>query len=269
MSHKKHFWIPFVAFLVLAIVGTTVYAQPTATQIVNIFNGLNGNQGFLFDNQTTGVDSIQRLTTSSGSSPDLSAYASGIGGTNYFQTFCIQPANTNVASSGTATLNYIYDPTAGSTSNSSGTALTFGAAYLYYKFATGALVVDEFMANEFYVALNTLTGDLPSMNWSTNEFLKELRRSESDLTYWTRDYDPGVIYSEIGNFSVFVVNLSSAGLPAQNVLYLANSSGAAVEPPSPNGVPEPTALLLWILGGFGMAGTSWIHSRSKKKWAFA
>jgi hypothetical protein len=45
-----------------------------------------------------------------------------------------------------------------------------------------------------------------------------------------------------------------------------------VDPPPGGGgdVPEPATMLLWTLGGFGMAGTSWIRKRRMmKKFAFA
>ena len=34
--------------------------------------------------------------------------------------------------------------------------------------------------------------------------------------------------------------------------------------PGPNGVPEPATLLLWTLGGLGMAGASWRRNRNRK-----
>ena len=274
MRHKKHFWIPLVTVFVLAAVCSTAQAQFTATEIVSNFNGLNGGQGFVFDNQTLGNGYEQRLTTtSSNSNVDTSAYYSLIGGTNFFQTFGIQPGNSTVANSGTALLNY--NAATGTTTNADGTALTFGAAYLYAKYSSGGLLVTDDRAYEFYVALNTLTGYYPSSNWSTNTFLLELRARESDMNFWTRSYDPGLMYSEIGNYSVFVVRITDwDDSSAQNVLYIAKSTGPTAppwgdEPPLPGGVPEPTTLLLWTIGGLWLSGTSWFGHRNRIKLAFA
>ena len=275
MRHKKQFWIlPFAVF-VLATVLTTAYAQPTATQIVENFNLMNGGQGFVFDNPTPGIDDMQKLTTRPGNSNvDTSAYHPFIGGTNFFQTFCIQPGNSSVASNGTAKLNY--DTEAGTTTNASGEALTFGVAYLYAKYTSGALVVADDTAYEFYVALNTLTGSFPSGNWSTNNFLRELRVMESNTNYWTRNYDPGLIYSEIGNYSVFVVRMTDWNdSSTPNVLYIARSTGPAAPPwsdappPLPGSVPEPAMLLFWTFGGLSLTGTPWLRNRSKKRLALA
>jgi len=274
MRHKKQFWIRLGAVFVLATVCTTAYAQPTATEIVNNFNDLNGGQGYVFENQTVGIDNVQRLTTSSGSNSnvDLSAYHPFIGSTNFFQTFCIQPDSMNAVNNGTAKLDY--NSTSGTTTTSNGTILTYGAAYLYTKYATGALVVTDGMAYEFYVALNTLTGDFSSDNWSSNNFLRELRNMESDTNYWTRNYNPGLIYSEIGNYSVFVVRMTdSYDFSTQNVLYISRSTGPTAPPwtdvPPLSGVPEPAMLMLWTFGGWGLTVTSWFRNRNKKRLAFA
>ena len=269
MRHKKHFWIPFVAFLMLTAISTLVYAQPTASEIVSNFNGLNGGQGYIYNNVTSGLGSLQNLTTSPGSSNvDTSGYYWIVGGTNFFQTIGIEPETTHVASSGMAKLSY--NATTGTTTTTSGTALTFGAAYLYSKFALGGLVITEEIAYDFYTALNTLTGTFPASNWDTNDLLRELRVIEANTDYWTRSYNPGLIYSAIGNYSIFVMNTTDLmGLESQDTLYIARSTGPTAppwgdDPPIIGGVPEPATLLLWTLGGLGFAGTSWAKKRKKK-----
>ena len=263
--------------LVLVMASAAAYAQPTAADIFNSFNGLNGDQGFLYDVQTLGgMSNYQRLTTRSGSNPDTSAYYSGMGSSNSFLTFGVQPNNANIGTGGIATLNY--DASAGTTTNKDGIALSYGAAFLYAKYATGVLVVTDDTAYDFYQALNTLNGTL-STNWNSNNFLYQLRTIESNMDYWTRTYNPGLIYTDIGNISVFILQLrdQTGNSSQQDVLYVANSTGPAAPPWDPNqppqpplppsGVPEPASVVLWTLGCLGLTGTSWIRNRRMKRFA--
>ena len=46
-------------------------------------------------------------------------------------------------------------------------------------------------------------------------------------------------------------------------LILTNVQGGGGPGPNPSGVPEPATMLLWTLGGLGMAGASWRRNRMK------
>jgi len=280
MKHKL--FLPTLATaLVLVMASAKAYAQPTAAEIFSSFNGLNGDQGFLYNVETLGGTSNFQRLTSTGSSPDLSVYHPTTGGSDFFLTFGVQPNNTNVGSSGIAKLSY--NASAGTTTNKDGVALSYGAAYLYSRYADGGLLVMEGgMANDFSTALNVLNGTIAAgNNWSSNSFLYQLRTMQSNTDYWTRAYNPGLIYSDayssMGNVSVFILQLNdqSGNASQQDVLYIARSTGPAAppwdpnQPPTPSGVPEPATLLLWTLGCLGLTGTSWVRNRRMMKLAFS
>jgi len=49
---------------------------------------------------------------------------------------------------------------------------------------------------------------------------------------------------------------------ADGLFLVVNNAGG--DEPTPTGVPEPATMLLWSLGGLGLAGTSWYRKRTKK-----
>ena len=184
--------------------------------------------------------------------------------TLYYSTFCIAP-NVNImyGASAEIKLNYVN----GKSTTSDNHVLSLGAATLYARFASGTLTPYHYGysatdvaeratsavalrdAIRFLIGAGT-AGDISG----TNVFVKYLLNENSDLTHWTSIYDPNELYSEVGDYAVFVMNVTQNGSPAQDLLYV---SKIIVSPPPPPVVPEPATVLIWSLGGLGMVCTAW------------
>jgi hypothetical protein len=88
-------------------------------------------------------------------------------------------------------------------------------------------------------------------------------------------------YTEIGDYLVFVMDLMDANgrhINMGDYLYLvrkSDSPDAPIRPDFPdigngnNDVPEPASILLWALGGLGLACTSRARNRRMKKLALS
>lgn len=265
MKQTSKVIVSVTALFVASLMGGTAFADLNATEIANNFNASNGGAGWQFG-YSSSLNLITLTTyTTAYDNIDNSAYVSTTGGTTsgrtWFETFCVEPT-TGVGTPMVAKLNY----SGGQSKNSNGVALNLGAAYLYKQFATGTLsgfnysgtTSNGMLANAIRVVLGFDTLG----NWASNTFLAQLLAENSSQAYWVSSYDPGQYYSEIGNYSVFIMNVySTAGANRQDFLYIAKANG--------NGgsdVPEPASILLWSLGGLGLAG-SWARKRRLKKLA--
>ena len=266
MKQTQRFLIPLFALLVAASISGTSFADLNANDIVSRFNAMNGGTGARFT--VTSPDGLNLLTSATGyENVDISAYttAASTGGTTsgntWFKSFCVEPS-VAIGTTSIAKLNY----SGGQTKNSSGVALVLGAAYLYKQYATGNLAgftypgtsgVNGTLSN----AIRVLLGYTQLTNWSTNTFLNHLLTINSSKTYWTASYDPGKYYNEIGEYSVFVMNMeSTTGINRQDFMYLAKATNS-------NDVPEPASILFWSFTGLGLAGSSWARKRRMKKLA--
>ena len=249
MKHTKQFGLSFTAILVLIAFGVSAYADMNAGEIVGNFNSMNGGLGFRFESVIS--NPLVTATTQVGSTNvDISAYAAGRAGTTsgrtYFTTFCVQPDHIAV-SPGVGKLSF--NTTNGQTVNSSGIALSLGAATLYKQYATGEITIAN--VELFRTALRVLNGNEVLSNWSTNMYLAGLAGNRD---YWTQKYDARQRYDEIGDYCVFVMQVTTpAGAPGQDFLYIANATFTTT------GVPEPATMLLWAIGGIGFAGASRIR----------
>jgi len=271
MKQKVQILIPFVALFVMAIVSKSVYADLNAREIYDAFNSMNGGQGFRFVHDTLVSPMLVTLTTQAGEyqNVDTTAYMSGRSGSvgspsrTFFQTFCVAPGLPAI-SMGLGKLNY--NETTGQTATSQGYFLTVGAAYLYKEFATSLNplgIAGEINTTEFVRAIRALMGITIVSRWTENIYLNALLNINNSRTYWTERYQVNQQYSEIGDYCVFVLNVTeSDGLGRfQDFLYIA--------PASPQDVPEPATFLLWSLGGMGLFGRSLARKRRMKKLAIS
>lgn len=255
MKHSKTIGVLLATVLAVVAVSGTSFADLNASEIVSDFNSMNSGQGFRF----TYASGVTLTTTSGYTNVDTSAYTSSTSGTTsgrtYFKTFCVEPS---ASTSGTLVgkLNY----SNGVSKTSAGYTLSLGAAVLYAEYATGTRY-----SSALQTAIQALMGISTVSNWASNSHLAYLLTINADKSYWTQAYDPGQYYDLIGNYSVFVMNVTTtASQDRQDFLYIATATGGG------NGggdVPEPATLLLWTLGGLGLAGASRARKRRMMKLA--
>ncbi|MDR1959721.1 MAG: hypothetical protein LBQ54_11885 [Planctomycetaceae bacterium] len=200
-------------------------------------------------------------------------------GSEYFSTFCVSPNRTTTRGvNATGTLNY----SNGQTKTSDGNALTLGAAFLYKMYATeqinsvGQEIYGQggFMWGEgglagresdiiwlraavlYYLGI---IDDVPSNASGYTYLLNQYAIRNlglSDITeanaFWMQTYDPSAYYDFIGDYSIFVMNVTQNGATAQDLLYI-----TPMTPLGGGSTPEPGILLLWTLGSCGLAGWGW------------
>jgi|GEM_PF-907114 len=266
-----------------------------AQAVVDQFN--NGGRGQTFNYERYRITNpfpIAHKVTFVDQTIDLSAYGSQW----YFSAMRAAPNITvndgnSGAGKGTGTALLDYNPYRGTTSaynNSSilPTTLSVGAAYLYIAWAIDGRYGGPAMHNDYWKAevqaMNTnfinawgilgnqdrirLSNDpgLGMSLWnSSNPVLQDLLRINGSISYWLAPYNPDKLYTEIGYYSVFVMNNTRpGGDPLMNMLYVANMSPAPPPPPPPPTltVPEPETYAM-MLAGLGLIGVVARRRRSK------
>ena len=246
-----------------------VFAELTPQQIVNQFNSLNGPNGWSF---SSGSNTERYFASSNAAfTPDLSAYHAYARGTlaNSFRTFCVEPNSSSVAGSGAAKLNF----TDGNSTRVSidNKAVSVGAAFLYQQFATASFTTSLYdytnvsqRSSDYSSLLTTLRALMTpqgALNWTTNKYLDYLLSLNDSKEYWTGVYNPGERYREIGDYAIFVMNISNSSGTGeyQDFLYIARADYGN----SSTDAPEPATLLLWAMGA-GAFGLGYRRRQLKK-----
>lgn len=280
MKQKKITRIGLIAALLLLAPGM-VAADFNALDYVMSFNAMNSNQGISFQlvSGTGYGDSAEvRLTsTGIGTFADTSAYSTSnqISGSNYFSSFCVSNESFTIGATANGKLNYDY----GVTRTRDELAITLGAAWLYKLFATGEInsvlggynslgepmyiysIFPERNANAaaFQQALKMLIGADQTTSWNSNNYTYTLIQYAMDtmgmtssqaMNFWTQNYALNTNYDLMGDYVVFSM-YSSQG----SYLYMTTKSGGGSD------VPEPATILIWTLGGMGLAGSAWRRNR--------
>ena len=259
MKYSKYLAIAMLVCLGTLTLQQAARADLTVGDIVSQFNGLNGGRGYMFTYSSVSNEGQMKLTGTT--MPPTTAYASSTSGANYFNSYCVEEGTsiTNNAQY-SAQLNY----SGNSTKNSTGNALTLGAAYLYQQYAAGTPAGFNYSnraasAAALQSAMHILTTQ-PYTSWgNSNTFLNQLL-AQNTQAYWLQAYDPGTRYNEIGDYSVFVMQVKSITGTGdyQDFVYVAKVAG----PPS-NDVPEPATMLLWLTGGLSALGFGYAKKRRK------
>ncbi|MDR2208038.1 MAG: PEPxxWA-CTERM sorting domain-containing protein [Azoarcus sp.] len=153
------------------------------------------------------------------------------------------------------------------------TTLSVGAAYIYTMFVTEGKYSNydtlrypwAILTYQDRIRLTSL-GKSQWVDYASNPYLQDLLRLNNDMDYWLAPYDPDKLYSEIGEYSVFVMNntravstqqsLAPNGTTMKNMLFLADMNM--------NTIPEPETYAM-MLAGLGLIGAIARRRRSKNQ----
>ena len=259
------------------VAGVSLNAQA----VVDAFNGLNDGKGIHFDIDFSDLPIHSMISMQGSQFADTSAYNASRTGENSFTTVWLQHYGIYANQDNYGTLNY--NPLTGTTQvlhPDTSRSLSLGGAYLYTMYATqdsaftagdSTVAINQLLAAIRFLAdktdnytvshwqyLGNLRYDQNDWDGSGNPYLQMLLDINGNIDYWKSVYNPDAYYTEIGNYSVFVIN--NADPRHCDFLYL-----AAATNPHEAATPEPATILLWTLGTLGVAGTSCARKRSGVK----
>ena len=261
----------------------SAFAEYSSQTISKEFAGMNSGLGYVFDT----TQKLQYLDPFPRQGFDVVANPTGLDA--YFQN---QFWAIDLSAGGTCVGTYwgklnpypFTDSYVGYSQTNEGVYLTLGAAYLYKQFATGELpetftdvTSRNNLANALRAAMQIIVTDPTNIanmyyyvnyDWDSNPYTAALLAENPSKEYWLQHYDNTWRYNEIGDYCVFVVNFDAASntysIPKGDTLYIAEGTVFRnTDDPQP-GVPEPATLLLWTLGGMGLAGSTWFRKRRMK-----
>ena len=233
---------------------------------VDAVNSLNDGKGVYIDYYAPSISGFYRIMNMGDASQFADTSAYGFGDGDIFYTFSVEP-NAPAYRYTYGTLNF--DPLTGISQTvgmaSSGElvhhSLAVGAAYLYKFYATGPGMMPQNMA-WLSAAVRFLTGDIANYDqkylgalpndpygWegAQNPYIQMLLDLNGDIDYWMSDYNPDAYYTEIGNYSVFVMNTGYTWIDylyGPDFLYIAGAADSY----DPAATPEPTAMLIFGTG---------------------
>ena len=253
-----------------------------AWDVVKQFNSMNNGKGLYFtiEPNTTGGSPFPKIDVGADYAHLLSVYPNDYYGQHYtyFRTMYAWRANTinaNKVEKGVSKLNYNGATTSTNYNNTTGfvqSTLSVGAAYIYTMFVTEGMYGGPFANLNsvdnalFHIAWSLLTnrdsirlGKNGLSMWNipettSNKYLNSLLSINSDKSYWLAPYNPDKLYSEIGYYSVFVMDNrnTAGGASITNTLFLANM----------NPIPEPETYAM-MLAGLGLIGALVRRRRSR------
>ena len=202
----------------------------------------------------------------------------------YFVTLPLGQQTTTYAVCGNAlkcnaTAKLNYNPSTGKTKTDydggSNITLSVGAAYLYSQYVLGSSSYGTygnwvpFASSVGWNQLLYADGNSSKGAWSNSDpYLNLLLGVNSDKNYWMSAYDPNKYYTEIGDYSVFVMNLyydggAFNGKPMGNMLFLGSMNPVFPPSPPPPAIPEPETYAM-LLAGLGLVGAVARRRRTKQ-----